>query len=102
MLTYANMEKKDNQKIFHTVKNKIPQQTAWDEPENLGSISGCALTNPLPCLFSPCLLLGPGFSLVTAGFGFWQGRNLGKCSPAVESSTRPPGPFCPLEMLLYW
>lgn len=54
----------------HPVKNKIPQQTVWDERGNLGSISGCVLTNPLPCLFSPCLLLGPGF-------GFWQGGNHG-------------------------
>lgn len=30
------------------MQNKIPQQTVWDEPGNSGSISGCALTNPLP------------------------------------------------------
>lgn len=30
------------------MQNKIPQQTVWDEPGNSGSVSGCALTNPLP------------------------------------------------------
>lgn len=60
----------------HTVKNRIPQQTAWDEPGNSDSISisilFCVLTNPLPCLFSPCLLLGAGFS--SPGLGLGSGR----------------------------